>query len=49
MYPEPSANDHDAPWNWDDEEGCCCTACIRKAREEARIERGIDDGDSDDY
>lgn len=34
-YPEPSINDHGAPYNWDEENDCCiCTACKRERRQE---------------
>ena len=38
-WPEPSLNDHDAPWNLDQDEEtgewvCSCTSCKRKRREE---------------
>lgn len=46
-YPEPSLNDHNAPWNldWDEDSEewvCTCSSCQRRRREEARLERLID-------
>lgn len=49
-WPEPSINDHLAPWNMDmeeDENGelvwvCNCAGCQQKRREEAKQERLID-------
>ena len=46
-YPEPSINDHNAPWNLEQDEDtgewvCTCSACQRQRREEARQERLID-------
>lgn len=43
-YPEPSLNDHEAPWNMDeveDEEGevhwqCSCTSCVASRRRRNR-------------
>ena len=50
-YPEPSINDHNAPWNEDwveDEDGemvcvCTCSACQQTKKKEAKQERLIDD------
>jgi hypothetical protein len=47
-WPEASTDDHDAPWNVDQDEEtgewvCSCTSCKRRAREEAQAERRIDD------
>jgi hypothetical protein len=42
-WPEPSNNDHDAPWNEGPDGECACTRCRKKAREEAEAEREIDE------
>lgn len=45
MYPEPSINDHGAPWNDDGEGGCDCSQCQAALRRAARAEKEIDDYD----
>ena len=43
-YPEPSLNDHMAPWNWDDEcDRCDCTSCNVQRKKAYLEEYGGDD------
>lgn len=44
-YPEPSYNDHNAPWNLDEENNCICTKCQKERKRLAREERRIDSYD----
>ena len=45
---EPSAWEHNAPWNEGEDGECECAHCRAKAREEARAERAIDDWELDE-
>lgn len=44
-YPEPSRNDHGAPWNESDDGECDCERCCRDRRRAWREERRIDEAE----